>query len=161
MNYYIIEPEVAGEIGENTIYEYGESRQEKENGPIIKHLHFVFDGWLGDDIIETSPCFLVSERLKLLIEKNMLSGCVFQNVEISYSDLFKELYPDRCMPIFYRLVPTCSICINEGKYNSNINMKDFMISQKNYLVISEKAKSLFSSDKCVTDYADYSLLSMK
>lgn len=38
MKFFILEPEVAGEIGENTIYD----KKDK-----ISHLHFIFTGWYG------------------------------------------------------------------------------------------------------------------
>lgn len=156
MKYYIIEPEVAGEIGENTVYDnYDEIVNEKKN-PIISHLHFIFDGWLGDELLEVTPCFLVSERLKREIESNGFSGCRFTDVEISYSDEFLELYPNRDIPKFYRLVPLETVFIENDGYN-NPYMKDFMISQKSYLVISESVKKLLCKMN-LDENADYTIL---
>lgn len=156
MKYYMIEPEVAGEIGENTVYDnYDEIVNEKKK-PIISHLHFIFDGWLGDELLEVTPCFLVSERLKREIESNGFSGCRFTDVEISYSDEFLELYPNRDVPKFYRLVPLETVFIENDGYN-NPYMKDFMISQKSYLVISESVKKLLSKMH-LDENADYTIL---
>ena len=85
MKLFVIEPEVAGEIGERTIYENYDAITTKGERPIISHLHFVFMGWLGDDILEVTPCFLISEKLKQAIEKSELKGYKFQNIEISGS----------------------------------------------------------------------------
>ena len=42
MKLFVIEPEVAGEIGERTIYENYDAIKTKGERPIISHLHFVF-----------------------------------------------------------------------------------------------------------------------
>lgn len=42
MKLFVIEPEVAGEIGERTIYENYDAITTKGERPIISHLHFVF-----------------------------------------------------------------------------------------------------------------------
>lgn len=70
MKYYMIEPEVAGEIGENTIYDNYDEIINQKKKPIISHLHYIFDGWLGDELLEVTPCFLISERLKKEIENH-------------------------------------------------------------------------------------------
>ncbi|MSS38725.1 hypothetical protein [Clostridium porci] len=159
MKYYIIEPEVAGEIGENTVYDnYDAIVNEKEN-PIISHLHFVFDGWLGDELLEVTPCFLVSERLKKEIELKGFSGCKFEDIEISYSDEFLELYPNRNIPVFYRLIPQKSLFIEDEGFFSQ-DMDDVMMSQKSYLVISENVKKLLNSMK-FDENAAYTLLEMR
>lgn len=151
MRLFMIEPEVAGEIGENTIYQNYDAIINEGAKPIITHLHFVFEGWLGDDILEVTPCFLVSERLKNLMEEKQLKGCEFQGVEISLSDNFLEMYPDREIPQFFRLLPQGTISIDGETYTNWSNM-DFSISEKSYLVLSEKAKDIISS--CHLDYAD-------
>ena len=83
MKYYMIEPEVAGEIGENTIYDNYDEIINQKKKPIISHLHYIFDGWLGDELLEVTPCFLISERLKKEIENHGFSGCRFADVEVS------------------------------------------------------------------------------
>lgn len=138
MKLFMIEPEVAGGIGENTVYE---SYAVGKEPMAISHLHFVFDGWLGDDILETTPCFLVSERLKTAIEKSGLTGFEFQNIEISTSDEWDEMYPIREVPQFIRLLPLGTIKTESEKYSDWDNM-DFCLTPKAYLVISEAAKNL-------------------
>lgn len=156
MNYFIIEPEVAGEIGENTVYDnYNEIINKKEK-PIISHLHFIFDGWLGDELLEVTPCFLVSENLKKSIEQNKFSGCEFEEIEISFSDEFFELYPNRVVPTFYRLIPQKTVIIENNNFVRQ-DMDDFMISQKSYLIISDKVKHLLN-DMNIDENADYTSL---
>ncbi len=141
MRLFLIEPEVAGEIGENTIYENYNDIIDKGALPMISHLHFIFKGWLGDDILEVTPCFLVSERLKETIQKEQLVGCEFRNIEVSLSDDFIEMYPNKKIPNFFQLLPLGTICLDEGTYTNCDNM-DFSISEKSYLILSEKAKDI-------------------
>lgn len=156
MVYYIIEPEVAGEIGENTKYENYDEIVKNGAKPIISHLHFVFEGWLGDELLEVTPCFLVSERIKKAIETYGISGCVFTEVEVSFSDVFLELYPDREMPVFYRLIPQ-HVISTERIINDNQDLDDIMISQKMYLVISERFRRILTSLRA-DKYAEYEIL---
>lgn len=69
MKLYMIEPEVAGEIGEQTVYENYVDIIARGERARIAYLHFVFMGWLGDDILEVTPCFLVSDKLKKRLKK--------------------------------------------------------------------------------------------
>jgi len=95
---YSLEPEVAGHLGAKT------KIITSEHPPQVLGLHFVFDGWLGDDLLETFPCFIVTGRLKKAIIKSRLSGYEFRNMEIGKSETFVELYPDRELPICHWLV---------------------------------------------------------
>ena len=45
MSQYLIEPEVPGSLGENTLANFD------LHPPIIEKLHFQFDGWLSDDLL--------------------------------------------------------------------------------------------------------------
>ena len=58
MDMFRLEPEVAGEIGENSKIKY-------ERGMIneVEFLHYEFTGWLGDEILTSHPCFIVSENI--------------------------------------------------------------------------------------------------
>ena len=143
MKLFVIEPEVAGEIGESTIYENYDAITTKGERPIISHLHFVFMGRLGDDILEVTPCFLISEKLKQAIEKSELKGYKFQNIEISLSEEYEEMYPDREKPCFYRLLPQGTISVQDEMYSNWDNM-DFCVTEKSYLVLSEKAINILN-----------------
>jgi hypothetical protein len=123
--YRIIEPEVGGRFGSGT------KLDNNVHPPIVKELDYEFDGWLGDDLLESFPCFIMSERLRKEIEKLSLTGIKFQNLTISKSDTYKELYPSKELPIFYW-------AIIDGK----IYLDDFIIGDDLRLVISEKAFEL-------------------
>ncbi len=93
--FYRLKPEVPGQLGCRTKID------SSVFPPCITHLHFVFDGWLGDELIECFPCYLVSENLLNCFLKAGLSGFEIDTAKIEYSVLFNELYPGRKMPPFY------------------------------------------------------------
>lgn len=55
--YFVIEPEVAGGIGERSMIDRstGKMKVEKPN--------YHFEGWLGDHLLESTPCYIVSTIL--------------------------------------------------------------------------------------------------
>src|SRR3954454_10828086 len=55
--YFALEPEVAGQLGDTTMLDTS------VHPPVIQRLEYRFDGWLGDDLLESFPCFVVTERL--------------------------------------------------------------------------------------------------
>ena len=83
--YKYLEPEVAGGIGIDTILD------NSIHPPLVKFLHYHFSGWMGDDILETFPCFIISERLKNAIENNKLTGIFFDFVKITKSEDFEKI----------------------------------------------------------------------
>ncbi|GAB4018836.1 hypothetical protein GCM10028773_19810 [Spirosoma koreense] len=58
---------------------------------------------MGDDILATVACYIVTERLKQAIEKQALTGVVFDDVIISKSKTFNKRYPEPQLPTFYWL----------------------------------------------------------
>lgn len=100
MKYYILMPEVAAMgLGKNTIMD------RTVHPPIVSYLHYDFDVWLGDDLLEAFPCFIVTEGLAETIRNANLSGVEFHQVEISTSEQFKEMYGAREIPPFVWLYP--------------------------------------------------------
>ena len=93
-------------------------------------------GGLGDDILATHPCFIVSKTLSEAIRNSSLCGYQLDIMNISYSDEFKELQRDCKVPDFVRMIPTNSI--DDAKLFNSLGM-DFYVYKKRYLVISEKA----------------------
>ena len=94
MNYFYIEPEVAGGLGKNTELYCG------VHPPIVSRLHYHFDGWLGDQLLETFPCFIVTEFMEQKLRETGFTGMRFDQVEITVSEQFQELYPDQQLPKF-------------------------------------------------------------
>ena len=124
--YYVIEPEVAGGWGKNTIF------TRTPGTPTTVHkLHFEFAGWLGDELLESTPCYIVTERLANEIQREALTGARFDDVEVTTSDQFRELSPKQLLPNFRWLKI-------EGKPAHD----DFGITSDLRLVVSEGALQL-------------------
>src|SRR5438552_1503007 len=94
MKYFYVEPEVAGGLGESTVID-GNSYP-----PVVTALHYRFDGWLGDVLLESFPCFILTELAKRKIVAARLTGAEFDRVETTVSEEFHALYPARQLPGF-------------------------------------------------------------
>lgn len=77
--YYYFEPEVSGGFGDNVILDAS------VHPPLITRLHYEFDGWLGDSIVASFPCYLITEDVKEKILKGEFSGVTFDKVEVTIS----------------------------------------------------------------------------
>lgn len=122
-NYYVIEPEVAGGWGENTKFTRIPGR------PVTIHkLHCQFDGWLGDNLVESSPCYIVTDRLAAEIARMKLTGVQFDKVEVSKSGQFDELYPQMDLPKFEWM-----------KIEGSSGEDDFGLTDDLQLIVSQKA----------------------
>jgi len=122
MKFYAIEPEVSGELGSDT------SLDRNSHPPVVTKLHYEFQGWLGDELVESFPCYLVSKRLQDVIEKGKFSGAKFADVKITLSPEFRTLQPDAKLPVFVWL----QVIGTPGK-------DDFSLSADFRLVISDRA----------------------
>lgn len=122
MSFFIIEPEVAGGFGPETILD----RSVFPPRPII--FNYQFDGWLGDPIIETVANFIVTHSLKKSLEIASASGITFGNVQVSKSIEFEELYPDIEIPDFVWM-----------KVSGSPGVDDFGLNSNHRLIVSEKA----------------------
>ena len=123
-----IRPEVAGGFGKET------KLDTKVHPPIVYHLHYEFQGWLRNDILATFPCFIVTENLKESILKTGLSGVVFDDVKITTSFEFRQLYPNLVLPRF-----------NWMKVSGQAGKDDFGVSGEFRLIVSEEAYNLLSN----------------
>lgn len=121
--FYDFSPEVPGGIGENTRYD-------KASIPWkVEHLHVIFEGWLGAEIMNVSPCYFVNERFKTELEKTDLTGISgFQKIETSLSENFIEMYPGKNIPDLFM------ISVNDLSKES-----DFYVNDRYELIISENA----------------------
>lgn len=120
--YYQIEPEVAGGWGEGT------EADTTCHPPVVTKLTYEFEGWLGDSIVESFPCFIITEKLAGSIIQSDLSGYKLSECEISTTATFIEFYPDLVLPKFVWL-----------KINGQAGNDDFGINTTQELVLSEKA----------------------
>jgi hypothetical protein len=134
MEYFQLEPEVAGGWGGNT------QADTSVHPPVVTKLHYEFDGWLGDSILETFPCFIVTVDLGNALSESNLTGFSLESVEISKSEQFVEFYPERELPEFFWL-----------KIGKNAGLEDFGINDQHRLVISSSALEVlqkFGLDNC-------------
>lgn len=120
--YYTLEPEVAGELGSETILD------STKHPPKVDSLHYEFFGWLGDEILEAYPCFIASERCRNELERASLSGIEWGPVKITKSLQFEELYPGRGLPSFFWM-----------KVTGLAEKDDFGMNEDSILVISARA----------------------
>lgn len=94
MDYFTIEPEVAGGTGPGTLSD------RSVHPPLISRLHYRFYGWLGDALLASFPCFIVTKELSAKILAAGLRGVRFDDVEVDVSQQFRDFYPDRKLPDF-------------------------------------------------------------
>ncbi|MGA2125003.1 MAG: hypothetical protein ABSG76_02520 [Xanthobacteraceae bacterium] len=125
MRYFYVEPEVAGNFGEHIVLDTS------THPPIVHKLHYKFDGWLGDAILETFPCFIVTVDLSDAIEQTKLTGVRFASVEISTSELFQGFYPGRQLPSFRWM-----------QVHGRAGAHDFGVSPQFILIVSARALDL-------------------
>lgn len=126
--YFVIEPEVAGELGPDTVMDTS------VHPPKVSELHYDFKGWLGDDLLESFPSFVVTGRCKVALEKAGFSGFTFAPAKVTASDIFLELYPGQSLPDFHWL-----------KVNGVAGKDDVGLASDHRLVVSEEVLRLLRS----------------
>jgi hypothetical protein len=125
MRYFRLSPEVAGDWGDNIVVDVS------THPPVVSRLHFEFQVWLGDEIVQTFPCYLATDALARLVEMAGLSGVRFGPVEVSTSPMFEQLYPGRALPVFRWM-----------KVHGQPGIDDFGLRPDASLVVSESALSV-------------------
>jgi hypothetical protein len=123
--YYVLEPEVAGGLGVNTITDRSVHPRR------VSRLHYHFEGWLGDELLESFPCYILTENLARQIEGAGLKGAVFDELEVTVSEEFRERYPGRPLPRFLWLKPI-------GVAGED----DFGVGPDHRMVVSDRALQL-------------------
>lgn len=126
MEYFVIEPEVAGGWGHRT-----EFTRTPGQRVIVHRLHYEFQGWLGDELLTSFPCFIVTKTLADRLVSAGLRSFELDEVEVSCSALFLELYPTTRLPPFVWL-----------KIAGTAGEDDFGISTAGRLVVSERALTI-------------------
>jgi len=92
--YMLLQPEVAGGLGERTVMDT------TLTPPRVKRLHYEFEGWLGDDLLESYPVFVLTRVMGERLRKAGLRGFTLREVDVSRSEVFEELHPQRELPAF-------------------------------------------------------------
>jgi hypothetical protein len=127
MRYVCVIPEIAGEHGENSVFDRSTTPFE-----VIK-LHHVFSSWLGDAIVRGYRCYIVTTPAAAALQTGGMSGICFADVKISTDLEYDEAYPDRPVPSFVWLQIV-------GKPGQD----DFGMARNNHLVMSERASQILS-----------------
>ena len=137
MNYYLLKPEVAGELGEGSelVYEGGSLKE-------VTFLEYNFMGWLGDELLTTHPCFIVTESLQNDIMLYDLTGVTFRDIAMTFSDEFYELYGDKKLPRFVQI-----ICNTSYEDNADNLQYDFYYNKYKRMIVSEKALNVLKQHR--------------
>ena len=128
--YFYIEPEVSGGFGDNSVIDT------TVHPPKVYKLHYQFDGWLGDELLESFPCFIISEALAQELEREHLSGFTLEDVEVTKSEQFEELYPRKALPKFFWL-----------QVKGSAARDDLGVAEDHRLVVSESALNTLRKGK--------------
>lgn len=88
MTNYLLEPEVAAGLGPRSEMERSDGRL------VVTRLNYEFEDWLGDDLLGTFPCYMVTERLRDGLAASELTGFRFADVEVTVSGEFREWHPE-------------------------------------------------------------------
>lgn len=142
MPLYMLKPEVAGQKGDATVIaNLDELRSGAALYPNVTKLEYEFYGWLGDELLETFPCFVVTSDLAESIKASGLSGAEFLPVHITKSDFFIEAH-DRELPAFVRLMPTGRVLVDANGAVQSWSGEDFNLAQRAELVVTDEGMSV-------------------
>lgn len=123
--YKIVQPEVIVGLGNKT--EFGEDAPPFKT---VKKLHINLEDWLGDDLMECHPCYIITDNLKKGLESTDFSGFTFDRLELDRDEYFPDNYRlKKPLPLFHWL-----------KITGKMNVDDVYIGE---------GKSLFCSDKFI------------
>jgi hypothetical protein len=123
--HYLVEPDVAGELGPGT------EMDTSVHPPIVSRLEYLFQGWYGDELIESFPCYLATAALVGRLQAHGLTGYRAAEVLITVSPEMRELQPDAALPSFVWL----QIVGTRG-------VDDFALAEDYRLVVSPAAMSV-------------------
>lgn len=118
--FYIIEPEVAGALGDSTVIDTD------VHPPVVSNLEYRFEGWLGDELLESSPCFIITESVARKLYDSQLSGFTLGPVHVTKSPEFEKLNPHTSLPDFLRL-----------EVEGTAGVDDFGLAADHRLVVSQ------------------------
>lgn len=121
MRYFVVMPEVAGEMGDRTILD------SSVHPPVVTHLHCVFD-WPSDALVRTFPCYVCTAELWFAIARNSLSGVRSKPVTTDVSYTYTDLHPNAVLPAYVWL----------DVYGA-AGIDDFALRPVASLVVSERA----------------------
>jgi hypothetical protein len=140
MRYFFLEPEAAG-WDDQSVADW------QTKPPLIHELHYEFDFWLGDALLESVHALIVTDHLRVAIEAAALSGASFDSVKVCKSEQFEEHSPDLALPSFAWM-----------KIEGKAGRDDFGTAGDWRLVVSERTLKLLQSfgisHAKITDYKE-------
>ena len=137
--HFIVRPEVAGELGPSTLLDA------TQHPPVVHELHYVFQDWLGDTLLEGFPCFICTSQIAERIDRSDVTGVGFNSIKkISKSREFSEFNGRVRLPRFVWM-----------KVYGVAGEDDFGLSPDFCLVVSAFALKILRSGKL--DNAEVSL----
>jgi len=138
IKYKRIQPEVIVGLGSNTVF-----KEIKPPFRTIEELHIELEDWLGDDLMECFPVYVVTEKLKEELNNSSFSGFNFKTMEVTNAEYFGDNYQlDIKLPKFYWMEIV-------GEFRKD----DFVLSDKKELLINEKFLKVLV-DKFKTKYLE-------
>jgi hypothetical protein len=130
MKYFVVQPEVAGGLGTNTVID------RSVHPPAVSKLHHHFEGWLGDGLLKSFPCFIATDGVRNTLVALKATGVEFDDVEITTSEQFQDVQPDCQLPEFVWLRIT-------GKPGRD----DLGVNSDARLVVSERVMNALQDDE--------------
>jgi hypothetical protein len=119
---YLVEPEVAGELGPRTVLDT------TVHPPIVSRLHYEIGGWLGSELLESFPVWIASDRFVTTVSGAGLTGFRTAEAEVTLSEDARERLGEREIPHFQWFQVT-----------GTIGVDDFAVQPPGTLVVSERA----------------------
>jgi len=138
--FYYVEPEVAGGLGDGTVIDT------VSTSPYVSVLEYEFFGWMGDELLESYPCFVVTLNLARALKQNQFTGFTLDPVGIKKAGEFEMIHPSMILPEFKWL-----------RVHGVAGSSDFGLSQDCRLVVSDAAIKVIQS--CGLKYADIEMYS--
>ena len=110
----------------------------------VTQLEYMFDDWRGDVLLESFPCFIATDEIVAELEAAGCTGFTRRDLEVSWSELFVEMYPGMDLPPFVWL----DIFGEPG-------VDDLGLTPQAELVISERVYSRLVTRLVGADYEVY------
>jgi hypothetical protein len=134
-NYKKIEPEVIVGLGDKTVF-----KEQKPPLINIEKLHIHLEDWLGDDLMECFPCYIVTDSLNGELIKSDFTGFGFSELEMTLDEYFENNYQqNKPLPKFFWL----KIHGVEHKDDFFIRDKELMASTRVIKFITENFDSKY------------------
>ena len=77
--------------------------------PSVVDSQYPFSGWLGDVLLESFAVFIITEEAAATLVREGLSGAVFESVQVTTTQEFKERHTGPLLPRFARLKPPATM----------------------------------------------------